>query len=44
MKTAKRMPTEEEFKEFVKEHGEECGCHGKLKREDMLIEYVFEDE
>ncbi len=44
MKTAKRMPTKEEFEELIKEHGTKCECHGELKREDILVEYEFEDE
>lgn len=45
MKKIRRMPTEEEFKKLIKEHGEDCECcHGKLKREDIVVEEIFEDE
>jgi len=43
MEKIRRMLTEKEFEEFVKEHGAKCGCHGELKREDIVIEEVFEE-
>lgn len=43
MKKIRRMPTEKEFEELVKEHGAECECCGKLKREDIEVEVIFDE-